>query len=54
MACTNRAISGCVARVAGVNVSYETHEANIVEGQSCHAPALNIPQLQVIGAPNNP
>ena len=32
MICANRAISGLVARVARVNVSHETHEANFVEG----------------------
>ena len=43
MAYANNAISGCIARVVRVNVSHETREANVVEGQSCHAPSL--PQL---------
>ena len=47
MARTNSAISSRVARMARVNVSHKTREANIIEGQSCHAPPL--PQLQVIG-----
>ena len=47
MICTNRAISGLVTCVAPVNVSHETREANVIEGQSCHVPPLNIPQLQV-------
>ena len=48
----NKAISGCVTRVARVNVSYETREANIVEGQSCHAPFL--PQFHVTGGFQQP
>jgi len=47
--CANRAISGHVTRMARINVSHETHEANIVEGQSCHTPYLS--QLQVTGGP---
>jgi len=43
MACANRAISGRVTSVACINISHETHEANIIEDQSCHAPPLNIP-----------
>ena len=34
MACTNSVISGRVARVARVNVSRETYEVNVIEGQS--------------------
>ena len=33
MACANRAISGRVARMARINVSHETREANVIEGQ---------------------
>jgi len=47
MACANIVISARVARVVRINVSHETREANVIEGQSCHAPSL--PQLQVIG-----
>ena len=47
MAYANKAISGCVTYVACVNVSHETREANVIEGQSCHA--LSLPQLQVTG-----
>ena len=49
MAYANSTISGRVAGVVHVNFSHETREANVVEGQSCHASSL--PQLQVI--PNN-
>ena len=42
MACPNSTISGCVAHV---NISQETREANDIEGQSYHAPSLNIPQF---------
>ena len=48
MAFTNRAIFGRVVCVARVNISHETRKANVVEGQSSHAPTVNIPQLLVI------
>jgi len=51
MAYANRTISDCVTCMAHVNVSHETREANIIEGQSCHAPPL--PQVQV-NQGNNP
>jgi len=43
MACENLVISGHVTRVARVNVSHETREANVVEGQTCHAPPFPKP-----------
>ena len=52
MACANNAISRRVARVVRVTVSHKTREANVVEGQSGHAPPL--PQLQVIRDPQQP
>jgi len=51
MARPNSAIYG---RVARVNISHETREANVVEGQSCNVPPLNIPQLQVTGGAQQP
>ena len=52
MVCVNKAISGCVTRVASVNVSHETREANVVGGQYGHA--LPLPQLQVTGGSQQP
>ena len=52
IACANNAISGRVARVIRVNVSHETREANVIEGQSCHTPPF--PQLQVTRDPQQP
>jgi len=49
MAGTNRDISGHVTLMARINVSDETREANVVEGQSYHTPSLL--QLQVTGGP---
>ena len=43
MACAKSVISGHVTRVARVNVSHETREANVVEGQTCHAPPFPKP-----------
>jgi len=53
MACVNSAISGRVACVARI-VSYETRETNDVEGQSCRASPLNIPQFQITGGSQQP
>ena len=44
MACVNMAIS--------INVSHETREANVVEGQSCYAILFLSSRLP--GVPNNP
>ena len=52
MASAKGVISGRIARKTHINVSYETHEANVVEGQFSHV--LPFPQLQVTGVPNNP
>ena len=49
MVCTKCTISGRVACVVPINISHGTGEANVVEGQSYHAPSL--PQLQVTGGP---
>ena len=46
MACANSVIPGRVTSVVRINISNKTCEANFIEGQSCHAPTLNIPQLQ--------
>ena len=51
MTCANRAISGHVTRVARINVSHETREANVIESQSRHTSPLQIRQLQVTGVP---
>ena len=45
-------MSGRIARKVHVNVSYETREANVVEGQFSHT--LPLPQLQITEVPNNP
>ena len=42
MACANNAISGRIARLARVNVSHETCEANVIEGQSSHTLSLRV------------
>jgi len=52
MAYTNSVISGRAVRLIRINVSNEIREANVFEGQSCHAPSL--PQLQVIRGPQQP
>ena len=52
MACTESIIAGRITCKARVNVSYETREANVVEGQPGHA--LPLPQLQVIRGSQQP
>ena len=52
MACANSVIYGHIARVVRINVSHETGEANVIEGQSYHVPSL--PQLQITGGSQQP
>jgi len=52
MACVMNIIAGSITHKVCVNVSHETCEANIVEGQFSHA--LSLSQLQVIGASQKP
>jgi len=49
MACINSIISGSIARAVRVNISHETREANVIEGQSCYTSSL--PQFQATGDP---
>ena len=52
MACAKGVIAGRIIRKARVNVSHKTREANIVDGQSCHA--LPLPQPHVTRGSQQP
>ena len=44
--CAENNMAGCITCKARVNVSHETREVNVIDGQPAHARPL--PQLQVI------
>ena len=50
--CAENIVVGCITHKARVNVSHETREVSVMDGQL--APASPLPQLQVTGVPNNP
>ena len=41
MACSESILAGCITRKGRVNISHETHEANVVDGQPGHAHPLS-------------